>query len=129
MGLPPDPDCMKAVDTLLNSMPGTNGLQKLDLLYAEDRHCAWYAAQFCSDPTLVRQAPMLTAQAVEMMFQLPTDWKRGARLGHAVVARAWPELAKLPYNSLGPWRDRYYKLRRALSDPQVVVKKLRKMRA
>lgn len=129
MGLPPDPDCMKAVDTLLNSMPGTSGLQKLDLLYAEDRHCAWYAAQFCSDPTLVRQAPMLTTQAVEMMFQLPPEWKRGARLGHAVVARAWPELAELPYNSLGPWRDRYYKLRRALSDPQVVVKKLRKMRA
>ncbi len=129
MGLPADPDCMAAVAALIDSMPGSSGLQKLDLLYAEDRHCAWYAAQFCSDPTLVRQAPMLTTRAVEMMFQLPPDWKRGARLGHAIVARAWPELAELPYNSLGPWRDRYYKLRRALSDPQVVVKKLRKMRA
>ncbi|GAB4577012.1 MAG: hypothetical protein Tsb0019_03780 [Roseibium sp.] len=129
MGLPPLENCRKAVARLLDEMPVTSALQKLDLFYAEDRHSSWYAAQFCCDPTLVRQAPMLTTRTGRLMAQLPPDWKRTSRLGHEVIRRTWPELGALPYNSLGYWNDLAIKVQRAIANPQLITKKLRKMGA
>jgi len=117
-----------ALSQWLDSLKGTNSLTILDLAYQEHRDGAWYAAQFCSDPGLVRQAPLLTTRSAALMMQLPADWKRTHRLSHEVVARQWPELEQFPYNSLGYLRDRVMKLRRVIADPQIVLKKLRKLR-
>ena len=100
----------------------------LDLAYLEHRDGARYAAQFCCDPTLVRLAPLLTFRTVELMIGLPPDWKRSDRLGHAVIARIWPELARYPFNSLGRWNDLLVRIRRLVSNPRLLIKKLRKMR-
>lgn len=129
MGLPPEPACVSALETWKENFPGESGLQMLDLQYCEDRHCSWYASQFCCDPTVVRQAPLLTTRGVELMLSLPPEWKRSDRLGHEIIKRCWPELSSLPYNSLGRVRDFYYKMRRGFSNPQVAVKKFRKLRA
>ena len=102
--------------------------QILDIVHLEDRYGAWYAVQFCSDPTLVRHAPFLTLQTVRMMMQLPADWKLSYRFEKEVIQQAWPELAEFPYNSLGPWRDRWIKVQRVLNDPSIVAKKIRKLR-
>jgi hypothetical protein len=117
-----------ALSQWLDSLKGTNSLTILDIAYQEHRDGAWYAAQFCSDPGLVRQAPLLTTRSAALMMQLPADWKRTHRLSHEVVARQWPELEQFPYNSLGYLRDRVMKLRRVIADPQIVLKKLRKLR-
>lgn len=112
----------------LKDLSGIDSRQVLDLAYLEHRDGGWYAVQFCCDPTLVRQAPLLTTRSVELMMQLPAEWKRESRLGHEIIARLWPELAQYPYNSLGKWRDMMAKLRRVISDPRLVLKKMRKMR-
>lgn len=112
----------------LAALSWSNSLHRLDLIYLEHRLGPWGGAQFCGDPTLVRHAPMLTQAGVRMMISLPPAWKRGNRLGSRVVAREWPELEEIPYNSLGRGRDLWVKLRRACDNPRLVIKKLRKMR-
>ena len=76
----------------------------------------------------MRLAPLLTFRTVELMIGLPPDWKRSDRLGHAVIARIWPELARYPFNSLGRWNDLLVRIRRLVSNPRLLIKKLRKMR-
>ena len=128
-GLPRTEILTERLDRWLREVPQVGTLQKLDLAYVEHRNGAWASVQFCSDPTLVRQAPLITRRTADLMMQLPPEWKRGNRLGAAIIARLWPELDRYPYNTLGPWRDRWIKLQRVLENPRVIVKKLRKMRA
>ncbi|WP_394155611.1 hypothetical protein [Loktanella salsilacus] len=127
-GLKSTPALQDALTVWLDGLQGVDSLTVLDLAYQEHRDGAWYAAQFCSDPGLVRQAPLLTMRSADLMMQLPPDWKRSHRLSQAVVARQWPALEQFPYNSLGYLRDRIMKLRRVMADPQIVLKKLRKLR-
>lgn len=119
---------LSRLDTWIASLAGTNTLTVLDLAYLEHRDGAWYAVQFCSDPTLLRQAPLLTFPSVALMMQLPPTWKKSDRLSREIIVRLWPELEHYPYNSLGKWRDRAMKLERVLKNPKIILKKLRKMR-
>lgn len=126
-GLPPSDAVTGAVDGWLAEVPSQSTLEMLDLAYLEHRDGAWYAVQFCSDPTLLRLAPVLCDRGVELMMRLPPEWKRDSRLSTEVIRRFWPELATYPYNSLGPWRDTVARLQRAAGDPRIIAKKLRKM--
>lgn len=128
MGLPPHPPVLEALRTHRAGMPSVDTLDQLDRLYAEDRNCSWYAVQFCSDPTLVRYAPLLTYRTLELMRHLPTEWKRQSRLGHEIIKHAWPELGEIEYNSLGFVRNTLVKLQRVMMDPNLVLKKLRRLR-
>lgn len=128
-GLPANEALNERLNRWLNVLQGTDSLHVLDLAYQEHRDGAWYAVQFSSDPTLVRQAPLLTTRMVELMMQLPPEWKRTSRLPHEIIAREWPELERFPYNSLGPIRDKFLKLQKLVSNPRIVLKKLRKLRS
>ena len=130
MGLPRHPALLEALRGREADLPhGLDGYRRLDLLYIEERIAPWASVQFASDPTLLRQNPMSTMRGVELMTLLPPDWKRESRLGHEIVRRNWPELARYPINSLGRVRDGLAKLQRAAQDPRVVLKKLRKIRS
>jgi len=127
LGLPKNDDLHQRLARWLSVLGGTNSLHVLDMAYHEHRDGAWYAVQFCSDPGLVRQAPLLTTRTVDLLMQLPAEWKRADRLGHEIISRQWPELEKFPYNSLGKWQDLWIKLQRVAGNPKLVLKKLRKM--
>jgi hypothetical protein len=118
-----------ALEAWLRGLAGWTPRDILDLAYIEHRLGPWGSAQFCCDPTLVRHAPMLTQPSVALMLSLPPEWKESHRLGSEVVACEWPELAEIPYNSLGRIQDLWVKIQRALENPALIVKKLRKMRA
>lgn len=128
-GLPKVSAVTEAVGRWLVALPPLDAHGILDLAYLENRMGPWYAVQFCSDPTLVRQAPLFTFRGVELMLSLPPDWKRQSRLGHEIIRRCWPELARYPVNSLGRWRDVLLKLHKLAQDPRIVAKKLRKLRS
>lgn len=127
-GLPKVRAATEALDRWLSDLPVLDTHTILDLAYLEQRMGPWYAVQFGSDPTLVRQAPLVTFRGVELMLSLPPDWKRQSRLGHEIVQRYWPELGRYPINSLGRWQDAALKLQMVLQNPRVVAKKLRKLR-
>lgn len=116
-----------AIEVWLQDLPPMSAFEIMDLAYLEHRDGAWYATQFSCDPTLVRFAPLLTSRVVELMIGLPPAWKRQNRLGHAVIARLWPELASYPYNSLGRWRDAVIQFQKLSSNPLILAKKLRKL--
>lgn len=129
-GLPVHPELCKKIEEWLEYLPdGLDSLTMLDLAYHENRNGPWYAAQFCSDPTLVRHAPLLTRTIVEEMMSLPAPWKRSSRLGTAIIEKEWPELSQFPYNSLGRLRDLQVKILRILDNPGLILKKLRKLAA
>jgi hypothetical protein len=127
-GLPQTPELTARLEQWFAELPAMNAFLRQDVAYHEHRNGAWACVQFCSDPGLVRHAPLLTHRSVALMLQLPPEWKRGNRLGAAIIHRLWPELEKYPYNSLGPLRDAWIKLQRLIDNPKVIFKKLRKMR-
>lgn len=129
LGLPETEQLITSFNSWLNEMPPCEVGQALDLVYLEHRMGPWYGAQFCCDPTLVRLAPLLTFDVIELMLRLPQDWKLTDRLGHAIIEKLWPELERYPYNSLGRWKDMMVKVQRVVADPRIVLKKLRKLRS
>ena len=128
-GLPDrSPRLTEALAQWLRGLEGWPARDIFDLAYLEHRLGPWGSAQFCCDPTLVRHAPMLTQSTARLMLSLPPEWKQSSRLGTRVVALEWPELATIPYNSLGRLRDFRMKLERFLRNPALLAKKLRKLR-
>ena len=131
LGLPKLDALTTRIDAWLAGLPrdltGGNAFSVLDLAYIEQRMGPWYGVQFYCDPTLVRLAPLMTRRAVELMLSLPPDWKRSSRLYDEIIARNWPELGHYPYNSLGVWRDGINKARKAIQNPRIILKKLRKL--
>lgn len=125
-GLPPEPRVIAALDDWCDGLTGRGTLEILDLTYIEHRMGPWGGAQFPSDPTLVRFAPLLTRTGVAAMMSLPEDWKRGEGMSEAMLRLTWSELARYPFNTLGPLRDTCAKLRKVLRDPLAIVRKLRK---
>jgi len=126
-GLPKTAELTERLDQWFAELPPMNGFHALDIAYHEHRNGAWACVQFCSDPGLVRHAPLLTYRTVALMLSLPPDWKRGNKLGAAIIHKLWPELEKYPYNSLGRGRDIWIKIQRLIENPRVIIKKLRKL--
>jgi hypothetical protein len=125
-GLPPKPRVIAALDAWLAGLAGRGTREILDLAYLEHRMGPWSGAQFPSDPTLVRFAPLLTRPGVVAMMSLPADWKRGEGMSAAVLRQTWPELNRYPFNTLGRLRDTLAKGRKVLRDPTAILRKLRK---
>ena len=69
---------------------------------------------------------MMSRDSVEAMLSLPPAARRTNGLILTGIRIAWPELLDLPINRYGDWRDRFRLARRALSEPRLIVKKLRK---
>ena len=128
-GLPRVEKVEAAFESRLSNMIGISSLQKLDLFFQEDRYAPWYGAQFCCDPKLVRYAPLLTTESVELMMRFPRDWRQNGRIFHRIIQRLWPELEGYPVNSLGIWKDTLVKIERTILDPKLIMKKIRKMRS
>ena len=124
-GMASDPAVIEALEAWLGSLKGFGALEILDLAYIEQRLGPWFGVQFCSDPTLVRFAPLCTYRISELMIGLPADWKRNEGMCEAVIKETWPELLRYPFNSLGKLRDTLIKLSRAVSDPGLVIRKIR----
>ena len=99
-GLKGTPALNDALAVWLDDLKSADSLTILDLAYQEYRDGAWYAAQFCSNPGLVRQAPFLTTRSAALMMQLSAESKRTHRLSLEVVARQWPELKQFSYDNV-----------------------------
>jgi hypothetical protein len=128
MGLPATPALDARLGRWLADLPVADAFQILDIAYLEHRDGAWYAPQFYSDPGLFRLPPLLTQRGVELMLSLPPDWKRQSRMGHEIIAAAWPELLRYPFNSRGWLHDTLAQVQKVAADPRVILKKLRKRR-
>jgi hypothetical protein len=126
LGLPATDELVEATAGWIANSRCATLAEMLDLAYIELRMGPWSSAQAYSDPWLVRFAPLGTRRMVELMMSLPASWRMGGRLSDEIVRREWPELGGYPVNSLGFWKDTLTTVRRAINDPHLVIKKLRK---
>lgn len=118
-----------ALQDWLDALPDMSDARDiLDLAYIEQRFGPWAMAQFCADPTLERFSPMITYDSIQLMRDLPHEWKVQDRLNEAIVDRAWPALNAYPYNTLGPWKDQWIRLQRVAANPNILTKKVRQWR-
>ncbi len=104
---------------------------QLDLAYLELRMGCWGFAPSYASVTPLRLHPLISRRSFVAMLSLPPDWRRmqdrSNRMIQAVVRQGWPELLDLPISRYGDYRDRTGLVLRALRQPHLVTKKLRKM--
>jgi hypothetical protein len=125
-GLPRDDLTLERLAAWLEELPTRNALHALDLAYIEHRIGPWSSAQFYSDPSHVRFAPLLTRRGAELMLGLPSTWKVEQRMWREVVRQVWPELGEIPINSAGQGRDLLAGVQRVIDDPRIVARFIRK---
>jgi hypothetical protein len=128
LGLPQAPSLVGSVAKWLKGLPPMNAFQILDQAYLELRMGSWHGVQFCCNPTVTRISPLLTFPCVEILLALPDEWKRQSRFVDEVIQTNWPELLRIPFNSLGWLRDGLITAQKVAANPAVVWKRLRKMR-
>lgn len=128
LGIPAAPALVEAVTKWLAGLPPMNGLQILDEMYLELRMGPWHGVQFCGNPTVMRIAPLLTYRGVELMWSLPEAAKRQSMFVEEIIRANWPELLRIPFNSLGWMQDNLVKAQKLARDPGLLLKKLRKLR-
>lgn len=127
LGLPHEPECKAAIDRWREGVKDFDAFNILDLAYIENRMGTWSSPQVYGDPTVKRLALFSSRKAVRMLMSLPPEVKRSDAFMRHMVRRNWPELLAIPINRWGNYRDHLEKLRRAIRNPAVIRKKLRKL--
>lgn len=125
-GMPTHPKMRDAVAKWLEGVAGFDPFLQLDLAYLELRMSCGPFAQGYSSPKHHNIHPLISRECFEAMLTLPMDWRRDNRMVLGTVRQFWPELLEQPINRYGDWRDQARLVKRALQDPSLIVKKLRK---
>lgn len=131
MGLPPQPEVLPHVARWQEGVRDLPTLLQLDLAYLELRMGCWGFAPCYASVTPLRLHPLISRASFEAMLSLPPGWRRmqdrSNRMIREVIAQGWPELLELPISRYGDWRDHTGFVVRALRQPHLITKKLRKM--
>ncbi|MBL8772702.1 MAG: hypothetical protein JNK30_15065 [Phenylobacterium sp.] len=125
-GMPISPEVVSAVEQWMATVPPVDGYLMMDLAYLELRMSCWAFAQAYATPDNYAIHPMISREAFAAMLSLPPDWRRTNRMIIRGIELAWPELLSLPINRYGDYRDVLRPLGRAMRNPNLVIKKLRK---
>ncbi|MCT8971047.1 hypothetical protein [Microbaculum marinisediminis] len=125
--LPMHREVINAIDNWLAPIDHLGSLLKLDLAYMElSIHC-WVFVQSYTKPGHVEINPLISRRLFTAMLSLPPE----VRLKNGMILRciesAWPEVASVPINQYGNWRDKTVKLRHAISDPRRAIRKARQL--
>lgn len=122
LSVPNHPKVAVAAERWLNSVPDCDGSTLLDLLYLEQRLGCW-AGPLAHGGTSAHRVfwPSAHRQTLEVMVGLPTHVKKAKDLHRLIIAREWPELLDIPFNS--EWGIRGY-LNKAESIAKKVTSKI-----
>lgn len=124
--LPREPIVEQRIERWLAQLPVDEPTRGLDLAYIELRMGPWAFAQSYANPASLVLHPLGSAAALTAMLSLPADYRRNDGMVRALIARHWPELADLPINRYGDWRDVPRKLGK-LANPPRAWRKLRQL--
>ncbi len=130
MGMPMERRALEAVSEWLPSVEDLPGLLQLDLAYTELRMGCWGFALSYGNARPIDIHPLISRESFAAMLSLPPEWRRMAagsnRMIGEVITQDWPELMDLPISRYGDWRDQWGTIRRAIENPYLIVKKIRK---
>ncbi len=130
LGMPIHDTVIAAIEKWMPSVAGFDAFQTLDLAYLELRMGCWgFALSYCS-PRPVDLHPLIAREAFTAMMALPPEWRRMEgktnRMIQSIVKQNWPELLDLPISRYGDYRDQLHFVKRVVSQPNLVFKRLRK---
>lgn len=134
------PEFVSRASRWLESLPTTNAITILDLLFAEQRGGCWAGViRYAFEGRALGELPPFSHQGiVRRLMSLPVDYRRQGNFGPDVIANTWPDLGEIPYNEhvpVGPARQRYFDFRdelkrmpsrasRALREPAWIARKI-----
>lgn len=125
-GMPVHDEVVAAVEAWMRTVPDVDGYLTMDLAYLELRMSCWAFAQAYATPNNYAIHPMISRESFAAMLSLPPQWRRSNRMITRGIELAWPELLDLPINRYGDYRDMLRPLGRAMRNPNLVIKKIRK---
>lgn len=128
MGLPARVEITNRIPGWRERLRAKDALFELDMFYLENRIASFGRASFYSDPTFIRQNPIGTVRTARLMLALPEEWKRQGKMTQELVRLNWPDLLSYPFNSQGALNDCLTLISRAIRDPSLIARKLRKIR-
>lgn len=126
MGMPVHEEVVAAVDLWLQALPKLDVHHKLDLAFVELRLGCWGFSQAYASPEICEIQPLVSRETFVAMLSLPTEWRRSNRMITRCIELSWPELLGMPINAYGDLRDFGRPFIRALRNPKLILKKLRK---
>jgi hypothetical protein len=127
LGMPIHDEVVRALDAWLEGLPaGLDTYQRLDLGFLEHRLSAWACVQSYATTEVLHIHPLVGRETFVAMLSLPPEWRRTNGMVRRCMELAWPELLALPINKYGDYRDLARPVVRALRDPHLILKKLRK---
>ncbi len=125
--LPSHPEVIGAIERWLAPIGQLGTLLKLDLAYMEiSIHC-WVFVQSYTKPGHVEVNPLISRRLFTAMLSLPPEVRLKNGMNLRCIEEAWPEVAGVPINRYGDWRDKTAKLGHAISDPRRALRKARQL--
>ena len=127
LGMPAHQKVTGALTRWRAGLDGFDAYTILDLAYIELRMGSWaFAGSYC-DPAPEDVFPMISRRSFAAMMALPADWRHDKeKMIRVSISQVWPELLALPFNSYGDFRDQLMTVKRAVKNPHLIAKKLRK---
>lgn len=126
-GMPAHDDVVRAVDGWLSGLPDqVDTFLQLDLAYLELRMGPWAFAQPPGTSPVRELHPLISRANFTAMLSLPPEWRSTNRMILRSIELHWPGLLELPINRFGDWRDPALLVQRALRQPHLIAKRLRK---
>lgn len=125
-GMPVHEEVVDAVAQWLTTVPDVDSYLKLDLAYLELRMSCWGFALSYATSDVFQIHPLISRESFVAMMSLPPEWRRTNRMITRCIELSWPELLALPINRYGDLRDLGRPLMRAVRNPRLVLRKLRK---
>ncbi|MBG6158971.1 hypothetical protein IWQ52_005052 [Labrenzia sp. EL_159] len=130
LGMPISKAVTEAVSIWLDQTQGFDSLTTLDLAYLELRMGCWGFAVSYGDYTPIDIHPLISRRSFVAMLSMPPEWRVMKNLTNPMILETvrlgWPELLETPLNKFGDHRDRFSRVRRAIKQPHLVLKRLRK---
>lgn len=124
LGLPRSPIVKSAIGRWLDDLPEkVCGRAILDLAYLELRLGPADMAQFSADPTVPRFAAMISYDSLQMLRDMPEDWRIGRKFSAAIIAQHWPALDTFPYAALNNRSEKFAKFAAVLTNPMILFRK------
>ena len=127
LGLPENEIVQKVVIDWVSETQHIDQIAQLDLAYIELRMCPWGFVQSYCQNTVKKIHPLISRENYELMLSIPDDWKKNNVLINKIITATWPELYSIPIKRYGNYRDQTEIIMRAIKNPHLVIKKLRKI--
>lgn len=133
LGLPFDQASFDSVSDWLKTVSHFPVTLQLDLAYIELRMASWHFASAYAANQRAEVHPLGSRANFAGMLSLPAEWrieKNGTNeMITSIIRQSWSELLSVPINGAGAMGLLLTKLGKAVRNPAVVSKKLRKLSA